>query len=988
MAGLLLTSVLSRFPATFQSIIQSDRPGPLIGAGTSLEGGQPFPPTLTAPSLGAGESGLDSQAFFSQAPDPASGVFFHYRTGMSAQVGFGISTVYYLVDGEVLQVQFPGSNPVAPVGIDPLASVTNYIIGSDQSSWRTGLIDFGAIGYEELYPGIDLKYKVDNHALKYEFIVRPGADPSSIQMEFVNADSLVVQPGEIRATIGSGCLVDADLVTYQGGEDEIIPLESSFVQQGPNSASFDVGEYDRSKVLVIDPVPNVLRYGTYIGGSGHDYGQAIAVENGYAYVTGYTASNPFNTTAGAYDTTFGTPGSYDAFVTKLNLNGSALVYSTYLGGNGDDRGLGIDVENGYAYVTGAMSSSNFWSVAGSFDTTRNGGTYDAFVTKMSLNGAAPLIYSTLLGGSGDDWGTSIAVESGYAYVAGSTDSPTFNTTAGAFDLVPNGFEDVFVTKLNTGGSILTYSTVLGGADFECLPPTTTVAIAVENGFAYVAGMTGSNPFNTTAGAYDTSLGGSSDGFITKLNTAGSQLLYSTYLGGSGGDDIRDIAVENGNAYVTGLTSSTDFPTTTGAFDSTWNAGTNDAFVTKLSVDGAALVYSTYIGSTGDDQGQAIGVHDGDAVITGSTASITNFPTTLGSLDSYYQNGEVFVSKFCPDGSALEYSTFLGGNNVECGRGIAVEDRVVYVCGYTTSSQYFPTTAGAFDTGWNGGNDMFVVKLGEDADSDTLPDDWEISYGLPTTMDNRGKDTDLDGLVDELEYQYKTNPIDDDTDGDNMDDYWEYVYFLDPLDSGDASDDLDSDGLVNYLEYIYRTSPNDNDSDNDGLDDYEEVVIYFTDPLAWGDADCDGISDADEVNIYGSDPQKVDSDNDNLSDSYELDIGTNMTQADTDRDGFDDGVEVARGTDPLSQSSYPGSYSPMVLDQHDYVVIGVAAIIGLVALIISLALHANDKKAIKRLEDKLGGNVHALPADRAAKAEPAAAKKKDEPVPDVKQKGKK
>ncbi len=980
--GLLLVCVLSWSPAAAQSAIHSGSPFSSLGAETSPDRDQPLSPTQTAPSLAEGESNLNAQALFSQAPDPSSGVYFHFRTGMGVRVGFGISMVQYLVDSEALQVQFPGSNPVIPVGIDPLASVTSYFIGSDPSLWRSGLVDFGAILYENLYPGIDLKYKVVDGALKYEFVVEPGVDPSSIQMEFVNADSMFVQPGEVRATIGTGCLVDAGLVAYQDGEAAIIHVYSAFEQRGQRSVSFDIADYDSSKILVIDPVPNVLRYSTYLGGNGLDSCTKIAVENGYAYVTGYTSSNPFNTTLNAYDTTYGTPGLSDVFVTKFNLNGSALIYSTYLGGNAEDQGLDIDVENGYAYVTGKAGGTNFWGTIG-FDLTRNGGVWDAFVTKVGTTGTS-LVYSTLLGGSDDDIGESIAVESGYAYVAGHTFSPSFNITGSAFDQNPNGNIDAFVTKLNLAGTNLDYSTLLGGSDTDY-----AYGIAVERGYAYVTGRTYSDPFNTTADAYDNTFNGASgsDGFITKFNTAGSALVYSTYLGGTDMDYVWDVAVEDGNAYLAGETLSDDIPTTSGAFDSTYNGGTTggDAFIAKIGADGGSLVFCTYLGGSVNDVGRAIGVYAGNAYLTGFTNSPT-FPTTVGAYDTAMSVLDVFVTKLSLDGTRLDYSTFIGGTSEDYGWGIAVGNKVAYICGSAYSTN-FPTTAGAFDRTANTGMNAFVVKLGEDADSDNMPDDWEVSYGLPTTFNNAALDTDDDWIVDQLEYQWGLNPIDDDTDGDGMPDGWEDDYNLNPL-INDASGAADGDGLPNIQEYYQGTNPTEEDTDGDGISDGAEVISYDTDPLdADGDADCDGLTDVFEIG-YGSDPHKVDTDNDNLYDAFEASLGTSLILADTDGDSFNDGVEVARGTDPRNQYNYPGSSSQSALIAQDYNIIIIAGMVGVAALIVALVLHAGDKKAIKRLEDKLGGSKPALPSDRSAKGDPTTTKKKDEPVADAKQKGKK
>jgi hypothetical protein len=327
-----------------------------------------------------------------------------------------------------------------------------------------------------------------------------------------------------------------------------------------------------------------------------------------------------------------------------------------------------------------------------------------------------LVYSTFLGGTSGDAAQAIAVDSaGAAYLAGSTASSGFPTTAGAFDTSYNyfGATDAFVTKLDASGTALVYSTFLGGTDGDGAS-----AIAVNSaGAAYVAGSTVSSDFPTTPGAVDTSYnGGADDAFVTKLNASGSALLYSTFLGGTDWDSALAIAVDSaGAAYVAGDTYSSDFPTTPGAFDTSFNGQYTDAFVTKLDASGSALVYSTFLGGgTGTDEANAIAVDSaGAAYVVGYTDS-SDFPTTPGAFDTSYgggvNGGDAFVAKVDASGSALGYSTFLGGTSGEAATAIAVDSAgATYVAGDTLSYD-FPTTPGAFDTSYNGGDDAFVTKL--------------------------------------------------------------------------------------------------------------------------------------------------------------------------------------------------------------------------------------------------------------------------------------
>jgi hypothetical protein len=363
-------------------------------------------------------------------------------------------------------------------------------------------------------------------------------------------------------------------------------VDGRYALLADNRIGFDIGAYDPSQPLIIDPV---LSYSTYLGGSDEDFAYGIAVDaSGNAYVTGRTQSGDFPT-LGAFQTSYGGGGFYggDAFVAKLNAAGSALVYSTYLGGSNIDLAYGIAVDAaGSAYVAGQTYSSNFPTTPGAFQPVYGGGSDDAFVAKLNVAGSA-LVYSTYLGGSSYDFtytdvGYGIAVDAaGNAYVTGFTASSDFPTTPGAFQTSRRGDDDAFVAKLNAAGSALVYSTYLGGSNYDLAGD-----IAVDaSGNAYVSGYTESiesSNFPTTPGAFQPSYGGGTvDAFVTKLNAAGSALVYSTYLGGTAVDGGQDITVDAaGNAYVSGITDSSNFPTTPGAFQTSYGGG-RDAFVAKI-----------------------------------------------------------------------------------------------------------------------------------------------------------------------------------------------------------------------------------------------------------------------------------------------------------------------------------------------------------------------------------------------------------------------
>jgi beta-propeller repeat-containing protein len=606
--------------------------------------------------------------------------------------------------GAALKMKLTGANPEPKVaGESELPGKSNYLLGADQSQWRTNIVNYARVKYADVYPGVDLVYYGAGRQLEYDFIVAPGADPGHIKLSMEGAQGMRLDAqGDLTLSVGEGEIIQRKPVVYQEANGVKKEVAARYTLNEKRQVGFSIGKYDKSKPLVIDPV---LVYSTLLGGAGLDLARSIAVdEDGFAYVTGQTPSLNFPTTTGAFQPAPGGGGFVDAFVTKLNRAGSALVYSTYLGGGGEDSGEGIAVSDGRAHVTGSTESANFPITTGAFQTTFSGGR-DVFVTKLNRAGSA-LIYSTYIGGTDVDIAFEIALDIfGAAYVTGNTESANFPITTGAFQAIRNGSSDAFVTKLNEAGSALDYSTYLGGAGTEV-----GNGVAVDYyGNAYVTGQTLSANFPTTAGAFKTTLGGVQDAFVTKLNQTGTASVYSTFLGGARSETGRGIAVDDsGNAYVTGQTSSPDFSTTTGAFQTTFG-GIIDAFVTKLNQAGSALVYSTFLGGSSIDVGQGIDVDAiGRAHVTGSVSS-SNFPVTADATQAAISGGtDAFVTKLNRAGSALRFSTFLGGDGTDSGESIEVKFGKIYVTG-TSSSTAFPTTAGAFQEANAGGSDGFVAK---------------------------------------------------------------------------------------------------------------------------------------------------------------------------------------------------------------------------------------------------------------------------------------
>jgi hypothetical protein len=681
---------------------------------------------------------------------------------------------------DVVRLQLSGAGGrLEPVGEEELPGTVNYFIGSDPAKWCVNVPTYAKVRYPGVYPGIDLVYYGNQQQLEFDFVVAPNADPRHIRLRFGGADHLhLAANGDAVVTTANGNLVFRKPLAYQLVDGQRHPVAGNFALLGKQTVGFLLASYDRSRALVIDPV---LAYSTFLGGSGcpgitgpyfGDKGDAIVVDAaGNAYVAGATYSINFPVTPGALQTSNNGAAkqSSNAFVAKLNSTGTALVYSTYLGGSGNSQGLGdaayglaVD-SSGNAYVTGSTMSTDFPATQGAFQTTNHAAANEsnnAFITKLNATGTA-LVYSTYLGGSGTvvlspaDQGNAVAVDAaGDAYVAGRTHSTDFPVTPGTFQATnhaASGDANAFVAKLNSTGTALVYSTYLGGSGGNAtgIPGDVANAIAVDAaGEAYVVGQAGSAGFPVTPGAYQTTneavTNKATNAFVTELNPTGSTLVYSTYLGGSGGDSGNAIAVDAaGEAYVVGQAGSADFPVTPGAFQTT-NLFSN-AFITKLNATGTALVYSTYLGGSGGlvnfsptllqsagDQANGLAVDSsGNVYVAGSTAS-SNFPVTQDAYQSSNNDQppcgagciggyNAFITELNSTGSALVYSTYLGGN------GLNAEDTVffgpgdqanalaldssgnVYVTGSALSTD-FPVISGAFQTTIRSGENAFVTKL--------------------------------------------------------------------------------------------------------------------------------------------------------------------------------------------------------------------------------------------------------------------------------------
>ncbi len=709
----------------------------VLGSAMPPQTAPPLPAAAAGPGLAAADRGLPLY-FEANQGQTAPDVKFLARAG--GHTLFLTTTETVLVLGPpkrgrgpdreqaIVRMRLVGAGPAPEVvGQAPLSGKIHYLAGADPARWRRDVPAYARVIYRAVYPGVDLVYHGAQGQLEYDFVVAPGADPRAIRLVFEGADTLRLDAqGDLRLTTRAGELRFPRPVVYQetGGGRREVP--GGYVVAG-REVTFQVAAYDATRPLVIDPR---LDWSTYLGGSVQDGGQGIAVDAaGAIYITGWAGSTDFPT-AHALQPAPG--GSDDVFVAKLSPDGSTLVYATYLGGSDLDLGFGIAVDAaGQAYVTGETRSADFPTVNAAQPLIYGDGVFpachprcfafNAFLAKLNPEGSA-LVYSTYLGGHDSTIGFAVAVDgAGNAYVAGraGADVPA------ARHLGPRAGE-AFVAKHSPTGALL-YVADFGSGIAR--------SIAVDgSGNAYVTGATEANDFPTTPGALQPTGGcppstvfECGDAFVAKLGPTGSSLAYGTYLGGSGDERGLGIAVDaGGNAYVTGSTTSTDFPTLAGALQPAPGGGScrfgpcRDAFVVKLDAAGSRLLYATYLGGSQVDEGIGIAVDGaGHAFVAGNTAS-TDFPTVnpvqaahSGASCETAECLDAFVAKLDASGSSLVWATYLGGNSVELTTGIALDGNgSAYLTGQTESSN-FPTV-NALQPARGGTVDAFVAKLTDTA----------------------------------------------------------------------------------------------------------------------------------------------------------------------------------------------------------------------------------------------------------------------------------
>ena len=640
-----------------------------------------------------------------------------------------------------IRMRLVGANSAARIeGLDKLPGISNYYVGSDPTKWQTNIPQYARVAYRDLYPGTDAIFYGNPQELEYDFVVAPGADPGAIQLRFdgVRETRLDASGNLVLGLAGGEVRLHRPMI-YQEVDGHRRAVGGGYVLRG-DSIRFHFGSYDPTRPLIIDPV---LTYSTLLGGTLLDFPIDMAVDAaGNAYIVGYTESSNFPT-ANPFQPT-NRLGTYDGFVTKINAAGTALVYSTFLGGTQGDwlSALAVDA-SGNAWVAGQTASSNF-PLLNPIQAVHAGGSSDTTLSELSATGS--LIYSTYYGGSGDDNPNGVAVDASGVYVAGFTSSqnfPTQNAAQGTFGGATSScgsFGDGYVFKLNPSGSTRLYSTFVGGSSCDRI-----YGLALDNaGSAYLTGQTFSSNFPTQSPLRPALGGGSGctfngaavncpDAFVTKLSAAGNALVYSTYLGGAGSDFALDIAVDpTGAAYVTGAAGSPDFPLAN-PLQPTYRAG--DAFVTKINPAGSALAYSTYLGGSGSDSGWGIAVESsGVAHVSGITFS-TDFPTSNPIQAAAGGGMDVFVTTLSPSGTVVLFSSYLGGSGQDWVAKMAVDSSGNGFLTGRTNSGNFPL-ASPLQQSIAGNEDVFVVKLSITgaqtvllSDGNFQSSDWDLTVFL-------------------------------------------------------------------------------------------------------------------------------------------------------------------------------------------------------------------------------------------------------------------
>lgn len=566
----------------------------------------------------------------------------------------------------VWNLHFANISPQAAIsGRNAMPGKINYFIGNDSSQWVRGAERFQELWYEDLYPGIDLRYYgTAEHQIKYDLIVNAGTETSNIKIYLEGTEGYQINAeGELEVLTKWGVVKDDAPYAYQYIDGQEVEVAVAYQALDAENVGFQInGAYDRNYPLIIDPI--TLNWASFMHSSGSDdYVMATTLDDdNYVYISGYTKSLTFPTTPGVFQDVYG--GGIDAYVAKMTPQGTSLVYATYLGGYDWELAYGIGLNaKKEVYISGFLRSTDYPTTLGSVQPTSGGGLIEGFVSCLSINGDN-LIYSTYLGGSDRDYLYDMRVNSaGEAYVSGYTLSSNYPVTPGAFQTSLQGNGDAFVTKLAANGSSVLQSTFIGGSNYDL---ANGMALH-SNGEVMLVGNTGSLDYPVTAGVVQPNMSTApssavEDAFITKLSADFSSLEYSTYLGGTDTDGAYCVAVNSaGEAFVSGVTYSSNLSVSLGAYQHPGNAslGNGDAFVARFTSDGSSLSYLTYLGGSDIDFGKSIAVNsDNEVYLVGATRSL-NFPVTAGS-SAFAGMYDLYVASLSSDGSTVNHATYLGG----------------------------------------------------------------------------------------------------------------------------------------------------------------------------------------------------------------------------------------------------------------------------------------------------------------------------------------
>lgn len=589
------------------------------------------------------------------------------------------------------------SKPETVEGLDKLPGHSNYFNGNDPKGWRTNISQYSGVRYGGVYPGIDVTYYGHEKDLEYDFVVAPGADPSTIRVQFEGMKSMNLDAnGDLILNLPDGDLRKRKPLVYQEIDGTKQLVQARYRVLGSNRIGFEVASYRRDLPLVIDPI---LSYRTYLGGSGQEIANDLAVDAaGNSYIVGKTYSANFPKTAGSYQNSAAT--TPDVFVAKINPSGTGLIYSTFIGGSGDDSAFAIEISSaGEAYIL-VSASEGYPVTSGAYKTTCCG----AAVTKLNALGNQ-IVYSTFLHG----YAGALAVDnSGNAYIAGGIGTSPFPTTPGGLQPLCHA-DDVFITKLNPAGTTAIFSTCLGGAQSE----TVSVIRVDSTGSIYVAGTTSSPDFPLTPGAFQSTFASIAAAYVVKVNPGGSALVYSTFFGSL--TNVSDLAVSaSGEVYIVGMIAGEGLPLTAGSYRSSLPPEFNHGiYGAKLNATGSSLRYSTLLISMGSSP--KLAVDPTGRAYYAITAERGNPTTPDAFAIKPGDDVDVYVMRLDPTGSTLEYATYIGGPQYDGVAGMVLDQAgKVYLAG--TTGSVFPTTPGALQqTIADNGNplmtgDAFLMKI--------------------------------------------------------------------------------------------------------------------------------------------------------------------------------------------------------------------------------------------------------------------------------------